>query len=376
MSVARERTGFLLELARGQGFALRGVAPLGPSEHARAYRAWIGAGKHGEMRWLEKNTETRLDPGTLIEGGARWALMVADLYATRATEPEETVPAGHGRVARYARGRDYHKVMKKRLHALADAARGRFGGAWRAFVDTAPVLERELAQRAGIGWTGKHTLTIHPRAGSWMLLGGLATTLELEVPSDQEPVSDHCGSCTRCIDACPTDAITPYSVDATRCIAYLTIEHRSEIDPDLHAPMGDWLFGCDVCQAVCPHNSVRDADALGEAWREPSPGYGSRAASLDLLEVLGWDEGRRRECVSGTPMTRADLGMLRRNAAIVAGNAPDPDGSLGRALGSLAGDEGASALARRTARVVLARRGAEDKGAGAGDDDAGDEPEV
>ena len=181
------RTRALLDLARDHRFALAGIAPLDPSRHAEAYRAWIEAGRHGEMAWLEANTDLRLDPSRLLDGGARWALMVADLYATRAEDPAERIPEGHGRIARYARGRDYHKVIKKRLHALADDARDRFGGAWRAFVDTAPVLERELARRAGIGWVGKHTLVIHPRAGSWMLLGGIATTLELESPGIRSP---------------------------------------------------------------------------------------------------------------------------------------------------------------------------------------------
>jgi len=379
VNAARERTSALLDLAHAQGFALAGVAQLGPSAHAGAYRAWIDAGRHGEMSWLEDNNDTRLDPRNLIEGGARWALMVADLYATRAGAPEQRlaegrIPQGQGRIARYARGRDYHKVIKKRLHALSDAARERFGAEWRAFVDTAPVLERELAQRAGLGWTGKHTLTIHPRAGSWMLLGGVATTLELCVPEDQERVTDHCGSCTRCIDACPTDAITPYSVDATRCISYLTIEHRSAIDPGVHAAMGDWIFGCDICQEVCPHNSARDTGSLDARWGAPHGAYEQRAASFDLLEMLGWDEDARRARVSGTPMTRAKLGMFRRNALIAAGNRVRAygDADLRRAIGSVAGE--GSGLACQTARAVERGIAAQDERAGRGDDDAGDEP--
>src|SRR5262249_20142541 len=140
-----------------------------------------------------------------------------------------------------------------------DSLRERFPAEqFRAFVDTAPVMEREHAARAGLGWIGKHTLIIHPRLGSYMLLGGVLTTMDIPAPAAQRRVTDHCGTCTRCIDACPTAAITPYSVDATRCISYLTIEHRGEIDPALHEGIGDWLFGCDVCQEVCPHNGGRD----------------------------------------------------------------------------------------------------------------------
>lgn len=275
-------------------------------------RAWLADGRHGSMAYLVEHAELKSDPSQLLEG-ATCAIMVADLYATRGDEPDD-VPDGHGRIARYARGGDYHKVIKKRLHVLCDELAEHWPESrTRAFVDTAPVHERELALAAGLGWIGKHTLLIHPRKGSWMLLGGVLTTLELDANEREEP--DHCGTCTRCIDACPTDAIAPYSVDASRCISYLTIERRGPIDPGLQRGVGNWVFGCDVCQEVCPHNSPR-ADDVTEA----NSSYESTHSSLDLLEVLGWDEDARRRAFAGSAMKRSKLGMMHRNAVIAAGN--------------------------------------------------------
>ncbi len=208
--------------------------------------------------------------------------------------------------------------MKKRLHELCDALAAEYPGAgFRAFVDTAPVMERELSLRAGLGWIGKHTLLIHPRLGSYMLLGGVMTTLKIsDAAAKVEP--DHCGTCTRCIDACPTQAITPYSVDARRCISYLTIERRGEIEESLQSQMGEWIFGCDVCQEVCPHNSVRPAGIEVGAAHEA---YAPAREMLDAIAVLRWTEEDRRRELAGTAMTRAKLEMLKRNALIVVGNA-------------------------------------------------------
>jgi epoxyqueuosine reductase len=315
----RDITEQVLGLCRAQGFALAGACDAGPSERGDELRAWLGDGKHGSMAWLAEHTELRTDPAKILDG-ARSIVMVADLYGSRGDGNTDAHEAGRGRVARYARGADYHKTMKKRLHAVCDALRAEHPEAgFRAFVDTAPVPERELGARAGLGWIGKHTLLIHPRLGSWMLLGGFLTTLEL-TPSPS-PIADHCGSCARCIDACPTDAITPYSVDARRCISYLTIERRAEIAAEFHAPIGDWLFGCDICQEVCPHNSPKPPDAASDAVHER---YGTGPASFDLLEVLGWDAEDRARALRGTAMKRATLEMWRRNARICAGN----DGSM------------------------------------------------
>lgn len=296
------------------GFSLAGVCAAERTAHEQAFRDWLAVGKHGEMRYLADHADVRIDPELFLPG-IKSFIMLADQYATRNDE-RAALPRGQGRIARYAQGRDYHTEMKKRLHALCDELRAQHPQhRFRAFVDTAPVLEREHALRAGLGWIGKHTLLIHPERGSWLLLGGIATTLEL-VRTDEdtpEPIPDHCGSCTRCIDACPTDAITPYSVDATCCISYLTIEHRSAIPAELAPHLGEWLFGCDICQEVCPHNSPRgDAVDIGT----PHPAYASVRTSFDLLDVLGWTEADRRNALKGSAMKRAKLDMWQRNAWI------------------------------------------------------------
>lgn len=350
----------MLERCRELGFALAGVARVGPMVHGGEMRAWLAAGKHGSMSYLAEHADLKADPSRLLEG-ASCAIMVADLYATRQDAPDDA-PDAHGRVARYARGKDYHTVMKKRLHALCDDMAQRWPEARsRAFVDTAPVHERELALGAGLGWIGKHTLLIHPKLGSWMLLGGVLTTLELEVNERAE--ADHCGTCTRCIEACPTDAITPYSVDATRCISYLTIEQREAIDVSLERGVGEWIFGCDVCQEVCPHNSPRSSE-VGRA----NDAYAGERGSFDLLGVLRWDEDSRRAAFAGSAMKRAKLGMMKRNAVIAAGNAIERLGrehttsrALRSALLALAEDAEEEASLRKLAgRVAGVSCGHED----------------
>jgi len=299
------------------------------------------------MEWMHNRIDVRTDVRTMLDD-ARSVVMVADLYAPRGSVDQPS--PGSGRIARYARGGDYHTVIKKRLHQLCDELALEWSGSRvRACVATAPVMERELAARCGIGWQGKHTLTIHPRLGSWMLLGGIVTTLELEAPPEQETAVDHCGTCTRCIDACPTDAITPYAVDARRCISYLTIEHRGPVDPALQANMGDWIFGCDICQEVCPHNSQRPGPMA-----RANPAYEARRTGFDLLEVLGWTEDERRSAFRGSSMKRAKLDMMRRNAAIAAGNGPGPAG-LRATLERIVGDDREPAMVRDAARASLDR---------------------
>lgn len=347
-----------LRLCEELGFAAAGIAEAVPSAHADNLRDWLAQGKHGSMDYLARHVETRLDPARVLQG-ARTAIVVADRYAERGSVDGLTPPM-HGRVARYARGRDYHAVVKRRLHALCDRLREAMPGEeFRAVVDTAPVLERELAARAGIGWVGKHTLVIRPGQGSYLLLGCVLTTATLKLAA--EPVADHCGTCTRCIDACPTRAITPYSVDASRCISYLTIERRLPIDPALYAPIGDWLYGCDVCQEVCPHNSAsterpaRDAPAKSPIRED----YAPRFASLDLLEVLGWGAADRSRALSGSAMKRATLAMLKRNAILVLGNelAWAPHAAALERVRAIAGDGDEPEMVREAALAVLARLG-------------------
>ena len=307
--------------ARELGFDLAGVAPAEPARYRDYFRQWLDAGKGGTMEYLARRFDERTDPATFLPG-ALSVICVAMNYHT----PLEPVPDGekgrHGRVARYALGRDYHEIIKDRLYDLADWIRETFPAArTRCGVDTAPVMERELAARAGVGWVGKNTCVIHPRVGSWILLGEVLTTLPL---SSDEPLTDHCGSCTRCLDACPTGAITaPYQLDASRCISYLTIEHRGDVAPEFHGPIGDWLYGCDVCQDVCPHNGRAPA-ATDHALRPRFP-----SGTLDAREVLGWSIDDYRDRLRHSAMKRVKLPVLQRNAAIVMKNLESPPPTAG-----------------------------------------------
>ncbi len=362
-----ELTGRVLARCRELGFALAGIAPAAESGRAGALREWLRAGKHGTMGYLAEHEAVKADPRRLM-AGVRAFVMVADAYAARgaATEsqaesPGASLAGGRGRIARYARGKDYHDVMRTRLKRLrGELWRDHPGAGFRVFVDNTPVMERELAVLAGLGWQAKNTLLINPRLGSYVLLGGLATTLDL-APTDSGAIeSDHCGTCTRCIDACPTGAIAPYSVDARRCVSYLTIEREGVVDPALREGVGSWIYGCDVCQEVCPHNSARvDADGgdgggSGGSIREA---YRARRETLDLLEVLAWDEAARAAAFRGSAMKRVSLDMIRRNAVIVAGNAMAGGSlpALRAAVERIAGDPGEPALVRDAARDALAR---------------------
>ncbi len=317
----------IIEACLALGFASAGVCEAAPTAREAEYRRWLGAGCHGEMSWLEDLLDRRLDVRRLIEGReVRSVIMVADQYAERGSidPPAGPSPDTHGRIARYARGRDYHTVVRRRLHRLADRLRRIAPGEeFRSFVDTGPVLEREHAARAGLGFIGKHTLLIDPRRGSYIVLGGMATTLALE-PTGRGESAGHCGTCTRCIDACPTGAIEPYSVDARRCISYLTIEHEGSIDPGLQGLMGEWLFGCDVCQQVCPFNEAHGSPVTSRVnpLYRARPGLESGCIPVD--EVLGWSEADRRVRLTVSAGKRATLAMMKRNAGIVGVNAARP----------------------------------------------------
>ena len=345
---------------REKGFALAGVCGVEPSAYAAELREWLETDRHGEMEFMTEALDVRLDPSRLLEG-SRSFVMVADLYASRG----ETAGAGselrEARIARYVRGDDYHRVMKRRLHEVCDALRSEHPGhRFRSFVDTAPVLEREMAERCGLGWTAKNTMLIHPEIGSYFVLGGFATTLELEAPEQQERFEDHCGTCTRCIDACPTGAITPYRVDARRCISYLTIEHRESIAEPLRAQIGDWVYGCDVCQEVCPHNAPTTRGVRKSQGLIPDS-YAPRQSGFDLLDVLGWDANARRSAFNSSAMKRATLSMMKRNALIAIGNRLAANGDSARArrfrsaVEDVMWDPKADQLVRATAREVLAR---------------------
>jgi len=342
----------VLARAKELEFALVGVCEARPTDYRQAVLKWLANGRHGSMRYLEERVEERLDPKTYLSG-ARSVICVADRYHDGKRDRVAQDDAPRGRIARYARGRDYHKVMKKRLISLAkELAQDLPGADLRACVDTAPLLEREHAARAGLGLIGKHALLIEPGVGSWMLLGAIVSTVEIAPTPPRFDRSDPCGTCTKCIDACPTDAITPFSVDAQRCIAYTTIEHRGDIDQDIANATGNWLFGCDICQEVCPHGQRAQR-------RVPPPvneAYAQRITDLDLLDVLGWDEEARIETLMGTAAKRATLVMWKRNAIICAANAlreaPDRDSAMAirERIREIAADETEDSLVRAHAQ--------------------------
>lgn len=337
---AVERTRRLKAAALALGFDLVGVARAGRVADAGRLAEWLQRGRHGTMRWMEGHFEKRVDPRRLVPG-CRSVVCVGLVYH----RPAEEAPQPRGvEVADYAWGEDYHRVLKDKLWALLDALREIDPGAGgRAFTDSAPVMDKYWAERAGLGWRGKNTNLIDKRLGSYLFLGELLVTTELVA---DEPGHDHCGSCTRCLDACPTGAlVAPYQLDARRCIAYWTIEHRDALEPDQETAVGEWLVGCDVCQDVCPWNAdPPDADEprlapRGTAW----------PATLDDLLTLDDTEFERR--FGDTAVERTRRRGLVRNAAIVAGNT-----GLGSetALERAAGDP--DPVVAEAARRALARR--------------------
>jgi len=298
--------------ARRLGFDLCGIAPAEPSRYRQYFRHWLDSGAAGEMQYLNRRVDERTDPGVYLPG-AKTVVCVAMNYHVplESASSDMTTPA---RVARYALGEDYHEHIKHKLYDLADWLRDSVPGArTRCGVDTAPVMEKDLAARAGVGWIGKNTCVINPDVGSWILLGEVITTIDL--PTD-EPAADHCGTCTRCIDACPTQAITaPYQLDARRCISYLTIEHAGEIDANLKSQMSDWLYGCDICQDVCPYN--KQPPVTTNAILQPR----FKSGTLDAEDVARWDEQAYYANLRRSAMRRVKLPILQRNARIVADNA-------------------------------------------------------
>ena len=315
MVSAESLTPLVKAQAYGLGFDLAGVATLGPAETAGAFDEWVAQGYAGEMDYLPRGAAKRRDT-RLPAPGATTAVVVGMNYG--GTEPA-------GPVARYARGDDYHDVMLTKLRELHAWIGARVGREVRgkAYVDTGPILERDLARRAGLGWFGKNTNLVNPRLGSFFFLGALLVELELE--ADEPFEADRCGSCTRCLDACPTDAfIGPRQLDATRCISYLTIELKGAIPEPLRERMGDLLYGCDICQDVCPWN-VRFARDFREPAFAPRPAVRGKNARTLAREILAMDDEAFRAAFKGSPMKRAKLRGLKRNAAVVLGNAGAAD---------------------------------------------------
>ncbi|MBI3392790.1 MAG: tRNA epoxyqueuosine(34) reductase QueG [Nitrospirae bacterium] len=310
-------------LAREAGFAVAGVARPRPlDEDERAFARWIGRSFHGTMRFLEREPERRFRPETLL-ASARSVIVLGVPYFPG----DPPAPSGaHARVSMFAWGKDYHEIIGGRLSALISRLRERFGAkaAFRPFVDAGPVAEKSWAREAGIGGIGKNTLLIAPGVGSYVFLAVVLTDLELWSRTPPFPLSplplsasrDPCGGCTLCLDACPTRALVePRVLDARRCISYLTIEHRGEIDPALAGRMGDWAYGCDVCQEVCPHNPAGTIADEPEFW--PSAGPGSH---LPLDAAEGLSEGAFRKKFGGTSLARAGRRRIARNLEIVRKN--------------------------------------------------------
>ena len=308
--------------ARALGFELVGIAPAKPADGFERLRAWLDRDYAGEMTYLHRQAEARRHPASILDE-VRSVVMVGLNYhgefdesgTQDAKDGTQQVPSG--RIASYAVGQDYHDVLRSKLNALLAWVQTEAPGTnGRGVVDTAPLLERDFARRAGLGWFGKNTMLIHPRLGSYFFLGALL--LDLELPLDEPYALEHCGTCTACLDACPTKAfVGPYELDARRCISYLTIELRGSIPADLRAHLGDWLFGCDVCQDVCPWN--RKAPLGRELALLPR----ADLAAADPIALLALTEEEFRRRFRGTALWRTKRQGLVRNAAIVLGNTGD-----------------------------------------------------
>jgi epoxyqueuosine reductase len=313
----------VLGLARALGFDLAGVAPALPSERTRFLADWLARGYGGELGYLARRADERIDPRRILPG-ARSLLCVALAYGGDESPAEAPAP-DRARVARYAKGDDYHDVLGARLRTLADALPALAGRPVETlvYVDTGPILERAHGARAGLGFVGKNTCLIHPELGSWLFLGVALTDLALE---PGEPIGDHCGSCRACLDACPTGAFPePYVLDATRCLAYATIELAGEFPPALRPAQDGWVFGCDVCQEVCPWNTRPrrrvPSDPLGLHERlAPRPAW--RAPTLAWL--LDLDEDDWLAATRGSALRRAEHRRILRNALVAAGESGDP----------------------------------------------------
>ena len=278
--------------------------------------AWLEAGFHGDMGWMEERTSERADPRRLWSE-ARSIVMLGMNYAGADDPLALLAQPDKAAISLYARRRDYHDVIKGKLKTIAGLLAARGGADVKVFVDTAPVMEKPLAQAAGLGWQGKHTVLVSRAHGSWLLLGAIYTSADL--PPDA-PERDHCGSCRRCLDICPTDAFpAPYQLDARRCIAYLTIEHQGHIEPGLRPGIGNRVFGCDDCLAVCPWNKFAGLSQETRLALKPE------LAALQLRDLAALDDAAFRSLFAGTPIKRTGHTRFLRNVLIAIGNSRLPD---------------------------------------------------
>ena len=304
------------DLGTGLGFDQVGISDIDLSKYESRLEAWLADNNHGEMDWMAKHGRKRSRPDELIPH-TRSVIVVRMDYLPADATPVEALLASPERacISRYALGRDYHKVMRQRLQKLAERIEQLIGPyGYRVFTDSAPVLEKPLAEKAGLGWIGKHTNLLNRTAGSWFFLGEIYTDLEL--PPDS-PVTDHCGSCRRCIDVCPTQAITaPYQLDARRCISYLTIELKGAIPEEFRSAMGNRIYGCDDCQAVCPWNRYAQFSSVDDFKPRKDLDSGQ------LIELFAWDEATFLRRTEGSAIRRIGHERWLRNIAVALGNAP------------------------------------------------------
>ncbi|MSR19174.1 MAG: DUF1730 domain-containing protein [Phycisphaerales bacterium] len=361
----------IVEQCLAEGFSAAAVCDARPSEFENELREWIGQGKHADMEWIADSIHARLDSACLV-ANARSIICVAERYHDGTADARSDQ---RGRVARYARGPDYHRRMKRRLGRVSKKLADEYPQyEFRPCADIEPIMEREYAERSGLARIGKNTLAIVEGQGSWVMLAEIVTSLPIAPTANYQPRTrlpkanhsvsaapsgrahsfggDPCGSCTLCIDACPTGAIEPWTVDARRCISYLNLEHRGTIDRDLHHGNGDWLMGCDICQEVCPHNQP--------TLRSKRLGYHAdfdgRSASFDLLEVLDWTQERRHAAFQHSTLKRVPLEAVRRSAVVCMGvvmrRAADTQGMRAR-LESIAADEAENVGVRQAATDAL-----------------------
>ena len=300
----------LEEQARAEGFSDLGIcAPDANPQLPDRLAAFLQADRHGQMGWMAERTAWRAAPDALWPA-ARSVIMLAELYTPEHDPVDIMNHPDRGAVSVYAQGRDYHDLVKKRLKRLGGWLVNLTGAEIKVFVDTAPVMEKPLAQAAGLGWQGKHTNLLSRELGSWFFLGAIFTTLDL--PKDR-PEASHCGSCRSCLDACPTGAFpAPYQLDARRCISYLTIEHKGPVDPELRPMLGNRIYGCDDCLAACPWNKFAQA-ATELRYHGP---HGGPA----LAELAGLDDAAFRARFSGSPIKRIGRGRMVRNVLYAIGN--------------------------------------------------------
>lgn len=283
------------------GFHNFGVAKVPMNLRVDYYKQWIREGKHGTMEWMENNNERRLNPENLMPEAQSILVFAMNYY--------QEDPDRNYRIAKYALGKDYHSVIYKRLKKICRFLKENYNSDQKPYVDTGPILEKPIAEAAGLGWQGKSTILVEKKRGTWSFLGSIVTTLDLPA---SEAGKDYCGKCTQCIDCCPTNAITaPYKLDASKCISYLTIEHKGSIPLEFREAIGDRVYGCDACLDVCPWNK----------WAKATQESQFAVRSLpDLKTILAWDEVDFKANLVASPIKRSKLNGLKRNAALVLGN--------------------------------------------------------